>query len=270
MDRVKRGDERGFTLIEMAIALVIIGLIAGMGVGVMRLMVKRQKLADTRQSVESAFNAILGYAEAHKYLPSSLNSLGVSGKDAFGNGLHYYSAVGITAAGTDICNNKGSYLQVNDRGSVKNSVALIIFSSGENLCNQTGDPTSSSFSGFTIYETGAVVPCGGRNLEYDDVVFYADISYLRQKICNPFQVVTTILPKGKVGAPYPDSTLEATDGVKPYSWSSPDLPQNGLDISSDGVVSGTPTSAGTVNFLALVTDQEGKSASRRFSITIDP
>ncbi len=263
-------SDTGFTLIEMAIAIVIIGLIAGMGVGVMRLMVQRQKLAESKQTVKTVYNAVIGYAEAHKYLPPDLTVLGVPTKDAYLEDLKYYSAVGITGSGTNICTDQGTYLQVDDRGTIKNNVAFILFSTGENLCNQTGDPSSPSFSGFTIRDTGTLVACSGQNMEYDDEVIYMDVASLRQEICSPFQIVTRSLPEGTAGSAYPSSTLEATDGVKPYSWSSPDMPQNGLSLSSSGVVSGTPSSAGTVNFLAVVTDQEGKSASRSFSITINP
>jgi hypothetical protein len=44
----------------------------------------------------------------------------------------------------------------------------------------------------------------------------------------------------------------------------------GLTLSSDGLLSGTPTAAATVNFLVRVDDTAGQNAQRNFSLTIDP
>jgi hypothetical protein len=70
-------------------------------------------------------------------------------------------------------------------------------------------------------------------------------------------VVLTIgsaLPSGTVNVGY-SATLAATGGTAPYSWSvtSGSLPK-GLSLSSAGVVSGTPTSAGSSTVTIQVTD----------------
>ena len=55
----------------------------------------------------------------------------------------------------------------------------------------------------------------------------------------------TVLPQGTVSAAY-SYTLAATGGTAPYTWavSSGALPA-GLSLATTGVVSGTPTTAGT-------------------------
>src|ERR1035438_3925808 len=70
-----------------------------------------------------------------------------------------------------------------------------------------------------------------------------------------FVITTTVLPQGTVSLPY-SFTLMASGGNPPYMWTitSGSLPA-GLSLdSSSGVISGTPTSAGTSSFMVQVKD----------------
>jgi dienelactone hydrolase len=62
--------------------------------------------------------------------------------------------------------------------------------------------------------------------------------------------------------------LAATGGTAPSAWnvSAGSLPA-GLTLSSDGVLSGTPTATGTFNFTAQVTDAASASASKALALT---
>jgi Domain of unknown function (DUF4082)/Bacterial Ig domain/Putative Ig domain len=82
------------------------------------------------------------------------------------------------------------------------------------------------------------------------------------------QVSTAQLPGGSVAGGY-SSTLAATGGSTPYSWSvlSGSLP-NGLTLSSGGVISGTPSLAGSFPFTIQVKDASSATASRNFSINV--
>lgn len=84
-------------------------------------------------------------------------------------------------------------------------------------------------------------------------------------------ITTTSLPNGTANSAY-SATLAATGGVTPYSWSviSGSLPA-GLTLGpSTGVISGTPTTAGTSSFTVQVTDANAKTASAALGITINP
>ena len=63
------------------------------------------------------------------------------------------------------------------------------------------------------------------------------------------------LPNGKYGTVYPSQGLNASGGTAPYSFavSAGTLPQ-GLTLTSDGTVSGTPTAAGSYTFTITATD----------------
>ncbi|MDR3280073.1 MAG: Ig domain-containing protein [Synergistaceae bacterium] len=80
-------------------------------------------------------------------------------------------------------------------------------------------------------------------------------------------IVTSSLPGGTAGAAY-SQALSAT-GTTPITWSldSGSLP-NGLSINgTTGVISGTPTTAGTFNFTIKATNSAG-SDTKAFSITV--
>ena len=86
----------------------------------------------------------------------------------------------------------------------------------------------------------------------------------------PPSITTTSLPAGTVGTSY-NETLQATGGSGALVWSvsSGSLPNN-LTLSSAGKITGSPTNAGTSNFTIKVTDTLSQSATRGFSITVNP
>jgi phospholipase C len=82
---------------------------------------------------------------------------------------------------------------------------------------------------------------------------------------NVSGITTTSLPVATDNTAY-STTLSATGGTAPYSWtvSSGALP-SGLTLSSAGVISGTPTTAGSFTFTAKATDSS--SPPKAFSDT---
>ncbi len=87
-------------------------------------------------------------------------------------------------------------------------------------------------------------------------------------VVNSLVVATSDLPTATVGAAYSES-LSATGGLAPYTWSlagSSDPLPGGLSLASDGEISGTPTTAGTSDFVVEVEDVDGRSASASLTI----
>jgi len=92
---------------------------------------------------------------------------------------------------------------------------------------------------------------------------------------SPLAITTTSLPRGTVGVFY-DGRLNATGGTLPYTWTreSGTFPP-GLQlttVSNQGVLSGTPTAAGSYPFTVKVTDSSNpqQSDTQTFTVTIDP
>jgi len=83
-------------------------------------------------------------------------------------------------------------------------------------------------------------------------------------------ITTTSLPAGTVGTAY-STTIVAMGGTAPYTFAvtTGTLP-TGLALSTGGVISGTPTAAGTSPFTVTVTDSEAtpRTATAMLSITI--
>jgi hypothetical protein len=76
-------------------------------------------------------------------------------------------------------------------------------------------------------------------------------------------------PNGTVGTVYAGAAFTASGGVSPYTYAitGGSLPP-GLSMTTGGVVSGTPTSAGVFPFIVSATDSDGNTGSVSCSISI--
>jgi len=85
---------------------------------------------------------------------------------------------------------------------------------------------------------------------------------------NP-SITSTTIPDAKAGTPY-SVTLTETGGLSPYSWSvsSGALPA-GLTLSSNGIVSGTPSTSGSTTFSVALVDSNGFTATQSFTMIVD-
>lgn len=88
---------------------------------------------------------------------------------------------------------------------------------------------------------------------------------------DPLTVASPTFHAGEIGVAYAPVTLSATGGVTPYHWtvSVGSLP-GGLDLSADGIISGTPTANGNYAFSVLVFDADSDTAGVTASIPIAP
>jgi hypothetical protein len=120
----------------------------------------------------------------------------------------------------------------------------------------SGSPTTAGTSNFYIAVKGA-----GN---------YTATAYLSITVTAELQITTTLLETGAVGTKY-STTVAAIGGVAPYTWTieSGVLPAGMSLNASTGVISGTPTTAATSNFVLEVTDSEGYTAGANESITVN-
>ena len=85
----------------------------------------------------------------------------------------------------------------------------------------------------------------------------------------PLEVVTSTLPGAIKGVSF-NQQLNAAGGKSPYTWTvtAGALP-GGLSLAAaTGVISGTPTAAGSFNFTVTATDADSRTASKALSITV--
>ena len=128
----------------------------------------------------------------------------------------------------------------------------------------SGTPTTSNKWNFTVQVTDSSTPAPQTATQS-----------LSISIEPAMLISTTALPDGTVSVNY-SATLEQQYGTLPLSWSlasgSGNLP-GGLSLDpGTGVISGTPTTAGTYNFTVMVTDSSvpAQTATQSLSITINP
>ena len=77
---MKSKSQTGFTLIEMALALLIMGLVVGGGLNLMSSQMESQKLKETQAILEEAKNALIGFAVVNGRFPRPAVS-GVDGTE---------------------------------------------------------------------------------------------------------------------------------------------------------------------------------------------
>ena len=124
----------------------------------------------------------------------------------------------------------------------------------------TGTPTETGTFNFGIQVTDR----GSRRSSREFV--------LTVRPAGPILTITTVspLPNADIGAAYQVS-LAAENGDPPYVWSlaegSGPLPP-GVLLSPQGALSGTPTAAGTYEFVVRVTDAGEDAAVKAFRLTV--
>lgn len=94
-------------------------------------------------------------------------------------------------------------------------------------------------------------------------------SALTATVTGSVTITTTSLPAGQKSSVY-SATLAVAGGVSPYTWSivSGTLPAGLALAPSTGVISGTPTTAGTSSFTAQVRDGNAQIGTKALSIVI--
>jgi outer membrane autotransporter protein len=85
----------------------------------------------------------------------------------------------------------------------------------------------------------------------------------------PILAITPVtLPDATAGAPYRQA-ITASGGIAPYAFAitTGTLPA-GLALAADGVLSGTPTGAGTFDFTLTATDANGQSVDQAYTLAV--
>jgi hypothetical protein len=86
-----------------------------------------------------------------------------------------------------------------------------------------------------------------------------------------FAIVNESLPDWTEGLPYSQTlTCVYPSGEEVWADRDGDLVGTGLSLSTDGVISGTPISAGSISFVAQVTDETPDTAEKTFTFMVNP
>ena len=122
-------------------------------------------------------------------------------------------------------------------------------------------------SGFTV----GVLSGYNAGTGYDQATGLGSVN-VTSLLGSVLSVTTASLPAGVKGIAYTSTTLGATGGASPYTWTptptAGSLPP-GLVLSTAGAITGTPTATGSFSFTVKVSDSLGYTATGSFSITIN-
>jgi WD40 repeat protein len=116
----------------------------------------------------------------------------------------------------------------------------------------TGTPMAASSTpfAFTVTVTDSSTPTPATN----SVDYTISVSEPVPPTIN-----NTPPPTATVGSPY-SFQFSASNGLAPLAWTPPSAPMGGLAVSPDGILSGTPTTAGIFPIMLTVTDALNQSS----------
>ena len=270
-------NKKGFTLIELAMVLVIIGLLAGIGITVLGIMVKRAKVNATKEIINADIESILGYIFSSGKVPdiTTFNTIVRNRKDSFGKDIIYIYDQGLT----NYCGRLKTNITIQICSDVPcttpvqtiSNVAFVLLSSGANYNNQTaGSGGINSPTTIRIYQYGVYLDSYPDDMnrieEYDDIVKWVTLAELHNSDkCKPLFIdPNQTLPYGEEDAPY-RAKINVSGGVPPYqfgSWNGTSCDtsllwnSHGLSISTDGYITGTVNSDTDSN-IGSITGCEG-------------
>ena len=135
-----------------------------------------------------------------------------------------------------------------ESGSMPDGLAL----AGDGVIS--GVPTTTGSSSFTVQVTSGDGQVTSKQMDMD--------------VYDPLSVTTGTLPAGSTGSAY-SQPVAATGGFGPFTWvlSSGSLP-SGVTLSGDGLISGTPMTAGSSTFTVQVTSSDGQVAAQLLAIDV--
>jgi gliding motility-associated-like protein len=142
------------------------------------------------------------------------------------------------------------------------------------------DPGTSLPAGLALSSAGAIAGTPTETGTFNFSIIATDskgcnaTSAFSLVVTDPLSIPEKLLPNGTVGLGYPVQTIpDVTGGTGPYTYDAPiaSLPPGLVFDPATKEITGTPTEAGTYNIPVTVTDVNGNSVTRDYTIVVrDP
>ncbi len=267
-----------FTLIELSIVLVIIGLLIGGSFKILKVMRERAQISRAQDDVQVAKQAVLGNTILNYNIlpPVAYFDQNLSPIKSNQHQLLYAYANNLNKK--NICSVQSTSLKIQKKhfNTVKqtiNNIAFVIVSEGANHNMQTAK------SGHTVkiydYETKVDDNKTPINIaeNYDDVADWVTLAQLQEEAqCSqkPFRIINTSLPTANEGQNY-GATLYVENNVSSVSISC--TPSDDKDIKfsdTNNSFYGTPNSSGTSERTCTATENDTeRTNTKHYVITIN-
>lgn len=252
-------DKRGFNIVEMAVVLIVVGLLIAIGIATLIPLTNRMKHRTTEKTIADAAEAVIGFADINHRLPTAAEfiDVAVKSKDIWGKSLVYFPdpnlliensicVTNVSDTTVEVC---GDAACASPLDSADNS-AFLILSSGPNLNIQTNTAVSpikvynEGLPGIDDYTAGL-----NRPEVYDDIFKWVVLPELRFRAgCEGslLRILENPLPSGLISQAY-DTDIFATGGVPwtdggdadtadDYRWCVTSSLPDGLSYSCNGAL----------------------------------
>lgn len=287
---------KGFTLVELAVSMVVIGILLGLGMSMVGPLMTSIKVRESRENLAASVESINSYASGNNRLPDTtlLASVVRSPQDAWGRNFIYLYDTNLYAASPTkdtVCGRRSTNitLTTTDPAATIPNVAYIMLSQGDDAATNT---TIGGTAVTTGAQTAAVTVAANTA---NDLVRWVTLDELRTKIgCQGSQlkIVNNELPFGNVGSNY-SATIFADGGVGSNQWciqyTSTTLPGSITTTPANLVTTNCSTftylsavsiqlattsissaSQGSYSIIVNVKDADNNTAQKIFVITINP
>ncbi len=249
---------KGFTLVELAISLVVIGLLIGLGVTLVGPLATATKVRESKENLDGAVESLNSWAAGNNSLPNGAGFPAVvkSPQDAWGHNFVYlYDATlfSATPSNDTLCGRKTTSLTLqttNPPATIAN-VAYVMLSPGDDSTIQTTLATTATVPAIpptlngTPVTSGSAIPLNTLasatgtvvlDTNNSDIVRWVTLDELRTKVgCEGAQmrIVNNELPYGYVSSKYVAKLL-LNGGVTDYKWCVSGLPPGLVAVALPG------------------------------------
>ncbi len=202
-----KGRRAGFTLVELAISMVIIGILATIGASLIGPLTIRMKTTETKDNMSADRDALFGYAVTSGATPvlpalAQFPTVVRSPTDSWGDPVQYIFDNNLT---TNVCGRTTTNITLKicsnaacSASTSINNVAFILVSPASNFNNQTAASKAVTVATtINTYGPGIQVDNypGDMNRptdSYDDIVVWATLPELQSKLscgrCSAYEV----------------------------------------------------------------------------------
>ena len=256
------GGTAGMALMPMVLVILIAGALVGVGTSLIGPAAERMRVSATRQRIDRATRAIVGWSVAHGRLPTDTEFGAAAGyrNDLWHRALVYtYDGNLADSDAGGLCGRRSTGLTVNGRSDA----AFFIASGGSDFNVDSLPNTSGAHTGNAAVSVKDVAR----------IVSLAELGSLagcQDRTTGRLILLNNELPGGCSTLAY-DGDLYGEGGVPPYTWSSVAQPvwMTLTPAGSGCHLSGTPPAAGSYTMLATITDSAATAVTRHFDILVD-